>query len=123
SGLVCIALLCGGFFMSLIDLTHQYDEAGTVYLTASNASGLILVLLSLGTFFWIFTSAWPGAQEMKAAKKKEESVTQAKTASLEHALSLLVMDFIKEREQKRERYAREHYNPTAEKESPSLHDN
>jgi hypothetical protein len=109
--------------MSLIDLTHQYDEAGTVYLTASNASGLILVLLSLGTFFWIFTSAWPGAQEMKAAKKKEESVTQAKTASLEHALSLLVMDFIKEREQKRERYAREHYNPTAEKESPSLHDN
>lgn len=119
-GLICIALLCGGFFMSLIDLTRQFDETGVVYITASNAAGLILVLLSVGTFFWIFTSAWPGAQETKAAKS--EAATHGKASSLEHALSLLVMDFIKERELKREHAEQRRYtSPPAEKETPPIY--
>ncbi|MGZ3743575.1 MAG: hypothetical protein ACXWRE_09560 [Pseudobdellovibrionaceae bacterium] len=99
SGLICILFLCGGFFMSLIDLTSQFDRNGFIQFTASTAGGVILVLFSLSVFFWIFTSAWPGTQEKKMT---EMEAPAQPTSSLEHALSLLVMDFIKEREFKRQ---------------------
>jgi hypothetical protein len=124
-GLACVLLLCGGFFMSLIDLTQQYDQEGIVRFTASFGSGLVLVALTLGAFIWIFASAWPGANAKERLKEKEEGA-KAPTSSLEQALATLVMDFVKEREQKRELQAQHAapMPPTAsslEKESPSLY--
>lgn len=120
-GLVSVALLCGGFFMGLIDLTTQYDRDGVVRATASNISGFALVALTLGTFTWIFKRAWPG---VKAAEEKDKAVEEAKEhpSGLEQALTLLVMDFVKEREFKREERRelhQQHHVPVSETESTS----
>jgi hypothetical protein len=126
-GLGCILLLCGGFFMGLIDLTTQMDREGAIRATASAVSGFVLVAIALGVFFWIFTRAWPGARNMKAKKEEKE----APAGGLEQALTLLVMDFIKERELKREerrevREERRHphappVSETSERTPPPLH--
>ncbi len=115
-GLACILILCGGFFMSVIDLTNQFDREGTLHFTANFTGGIILVAIALSVFSWIFVSVWPGARN----KKKSEPVSPSQTSgsALEQALSLLVMDFIKEREYKRAHKRennREHHEPPIEK--------
>jgi hypothetical protein len=118
SGLACILILCGGLFMSIIDLTSQFDREGSLRFTASFASGGILLTISLGVFFWIFTSAWP---ETRSKIMIENEAPQATASALEQALSLLVIDFIKEREYKREQ--RMPPEPRREKEPPPHHNN
>lgn len=122
-GLVCVTLLCGGFFMGLIDLTNQYDQEGAVRATAGSITGFALAAIAIGIFTWIFKSAWPG---VKAVEKTEEA--KENPSGLEQALTLLVMDFIKEREFKREErrqqypvppHPAEHHVPLSEKESTS----
>ncbi len=119
-GIASVLLLCGGFFMGLIDLTTQMDRDGVIRASAGAVSGFALMALALGVFFWIFTRAWPGARNVKA--QQEEKAVPA--AGLEQALTLLVMDFIKERELKREE-RRHPYTPpiseTNERPPPPLH--
>jgi hypothetical protein len=126
-GLACVLLLCGGFFMGLIDLTTQMDREGVVRASASAVSGFVLVALALGVFFWIFTRAWPGARHAKEKQAEKE----ASPGGLEQALTLLVMDFIKEREIRRaerreDREERHHphtppLSETPERTPPPLH--
>lgn len=115
-GLTCILILCGGFFMSVLDLTSQYDREDGLHFTANVYSGVTLVAVALSMFFWIFTSAWPGIQEAKTPKK--ELPPQDTTSSLEQAISLLILDFVKERE-----YKREHRERPKEKDPSPLHNN
>lgn len=121
AGLSCVLILCGGFFMSIIDLTQQYDREGVVRFTASLGSGFVLMAITLGIFAWIFISAWPGAREHAAKERLKEVSPKVTSSSLEQALATLVLDFVKEREQKREQT--HHPAPTTppEKESPSLY--
>lgn len=100
----------GGFFISLINATSQYDQTGAVNFTSTLGSGLVLILIAVGTFAWVFGSAWPGVKQSKAAHKAEqehhhhqqqEQAHQHQPSSLEYALSMLVMDFVKERELRR----------------------
>lgn len=105
AGLACVLLLCGGFFMSVIDLTRQYDREGVVRFTASTGSGLVLVVLTLAAFIWIFTSGWPGANAKERLQREKEEASKASPSTLEQALATLVLDFVKEREQKRELHA------------------
>lgn len=113
-GLTCVLILCGGFFLSLIDLTTQIDREGTLSMTAQTLAGLALVLLSASVFYWIFNHAWPG---LKSNSKPKDLPSPAPASSLEQALSLLVMDFVKERQLKREEH--HHASPPKEKESPT----
>ena len=122
-GLTCVLLLCGGFFMGLIDLTTQADRnGGNIQPTASATSGFALVVIAAGIFTWIFTRAWPG---VKAEREKKAEIKEHHASTLEQALTLLVMDYIKEREMKREeRHQQQHPSPasTMEREpSPPLH--
>lgn len=115
AGLTSVILLSGGFFMGLIDITTQYDRDGVVRATASSITGFSLVALSIIGFTWVFTRAWPG---VKAVKEKEEKAAREHTSGLEQALTLLVMDFIKEREFKREERRHQGPIPQSQEESP-----
>lgn len=106
-GIASVAILCGGFFMGLIDITTQYDRDGVVRATASSMTGFALAAIAIATFTWIFKSAWPG---VKSAEKAEDTTIEVKQSvhGLEQALTLLVMDYIKEREFKREELRQSH---------------
>lgn len=114
-GLVCVTLLCGGFFMGLIDLTNQFDREGSVRATAGNITGFALAAIAIGIFTWIFKRAWPGVKEVA----KTEEASKENPSGLEQALTLLVMDYIKEREFKREERRQQHHVPVPEKEPSS----
>lgn len=121
AGLACVLFFCGGFFLSLIDFTTQFDREGALLMSARAGSGLILVTLSSGILVWIFTQAWPGVQRKNLFKTEPPSPPKQNT--LEQALALLVMDFIKERENKRQAStgAPPPSAPTEKDESPLYH--
>jgi hypothetical protein len=108
--LASVIFICGGFFISLVDATHQYDQEGMIRFSSTFLSGVVLALVAVGIFIWVFASAWPGAQhnrmKAKLKDKMDEMAEQAKPApspsSIEQALTALIMDFVHEREAKRE---------------------
>ena len=104
--LACVILFCGGFFISLIDATRQFDLSGSVGMTSTLAAGLVLALIGVGVFTWIFTSAWPGLNETKEKlREKTEAMRNPppppQPSSIEQAVTALIMDFVHEREQNR----------------------
>lgn len=105
AGLGAVALICGGFFMSLIDITNQYDSNGFVTWTSTLLSGLILMAVSLSGLAYVYYVAWPGlrvAESRRTLHEEEERRNRSyPQSSLEQALSALVMDFVKEREIRR----------------------
>jgi hypothetical protein len=112
-GLACVLFLCGGFFMGLIDLTTQIDRDGTARATAGAISGFVLVAMALGVFYWIFSHAWP---DIRSQKTEQPGKEHASPSSFEHALTLLVMDYIKEREMRREEFR---HHPPSQPSQPS----
>lgn len=121
SGLACVLILCGGFFWTAIEIAGQFDRDGAVHASASAITGVVLIAISLGTFFWVFNKAWPGVKAKEQAQEQAKENPQ-QVSTLEHALSLLVMDFVKEREvrreERRERHPSHDHAPfTAENES------
>jgi hypothetical protein len=118
--LASVIFICGGFFISLIDATRQYDQTGGIALSSTFIAGAILALVAVGIFTWVFTSAWPGAQnerlQRKLKNKMEDFAEHAAPpppppSSIEHALSALIMDFVHERESNRERRGPEGHHP------------
>lgn len=98
-GLASVILLCGGLFISILNATTQYDRSGLIAWTATFSSGIALILIAAVTFSFVFLRAWPQSFRMK---QKEQPTAPAGTSSLENALAALVMDYVKEREIKRE---------------------
>lgn len=112
----------GGFFISLINATTQYDRDGVIGFTATFVSGLVLIVLAIAAFAWVFNSAWPGVKKYKTMHRHQESrefreqqehvhAQPKQPSSLEQALSMLVMDFVHERQARR-----------AESQSPLMND-
>lgn len=100
TGIAAVIFFCGGFFISLFNATTQYDSTGNVFLTATLSGGLGLIALAAITFGLVFLRAWPGVIEEKHRAKAEQA--QAPGGSLEQALAMLVRDFVKEREMRRQ---------------------
>lgn len=100
TGIAAVIFFCGGIFISLFNATTQYDNTGRMFLTATLSGGLTLIVLAVITFGIIFLRAWPGIKERKSKHKFTATGT-----SLEQALSLLVLDYVKERQIKREAQA------------------
>lgn len=97
-----IILFCGGFFIALLDTTAQYDRSGEIFLTATLAAGLALLAVSVIIFSYVFLRAWPGAHPEKTMRfQSKETPNYRPPSSLENALAALVMDFVKERESRR----------------------
>lgn len=100
AGVAAVIFLTGGFFISLINATTQYDEIGEVAMSATLSGGLGLILLALITFGVVFLQAWPGIKKRKQHEKEMKEAAMA-GGPLEQALALLVTDFVKEREMRR----------------------
>jgi len=118
-GLILVLILCGGIFMSAVDLAQQYDREGVVRFTASTGTGLTMVLITLILFAWVFLAAWPGTRA-HAADHSPEAGAKTPPSSLEQALATLVLDFVKERELKREQAHQSLPAHAAESGAPSL---
>ncbi|XGC82125.1 hypothetical protein ACES2L_06460 [Bdellovibrio bacteriovorus] len=104
-----VLLFVAGFFIALLNLTMQYDRVGYVSFTATLGAGVGLMVVAAAMFAWIFLGAWPGASDtrkaMKKAKKEVKERVEETPNTLEGALSLLVLDYVKERQEKRDMYA------------------
>lgn len=105
AGLATVALICGGFFMFLLDITRQYDTNGFVTWTSTLISGMVIMAVALSGLAYVYFVAWPGirsAESRRTIHEEEERRNRAHPqTSLEQALSALVMDFVKEREIRR----------------------
>lgn len=103
TALASMIFICGGLFISLIDATRQYDQAGIINFSSTFISGLVLMLIAAGIVTWVFASAWPGVKKQgPQVQEVLERDTRPQPNTLETALSALIMDFVKERELKRE---------------------
>jgi hypothetical protein len=109
-----VLLLCGGLFIVILELTAQYDRIGHLSWSATLLGGMGLAFVSTFVFATIFLLAWP-TPTITARFPLEEPLRT--TPPLEIALSSLVMDYIKEREMRRETKPR----PPPTEESPSAH--
>jgi hypothetical protein len=119
---IAVVLLCSGLMMSIIDATTQYDKNSIITFSATFNTGLVLALLAVISFTFIFTRAWPGVREHRnefRAETKSSSLGFSRASSkpephhaggLEQAISALIVDFVKEREVRRQSNAR----PTGE---------
>jgi hypothetical protein len=97
SGLV---LLLVGVLVSYFNLLAQYDRVGTVVLGAVPTGGLVLSLIGSGIIYNASKT-----QSNKTNQKKQRPIAEQQanqSPPIEQAIALLIMDFIKEREQARE---------------------
>lgn len=111
------AVMCGSFFMFLIDSTRQYDFSGVILWNATLTVSSILFLCSIAVLAYVYFYAWPGAEApsenllrsgvQAGPRHSYSSATNHKApSSIENALSLLVLDYVQERQEKRAaRYA------------------
>ncbi|UXR64002.1 hypothetical protein EZJ49_13105 [Bdellovibrio bacteriovorus] len=115
AGLCAIAFICGGFFMFLLEATRQYDRAGMIFWNSTLITSSVLVLLAVGGLSYVYFMAWPGVRaarnRQEVREEEERHQHEHPVGSLEQALAALVMDFVKERESKREHRA--HTPPSA----------
>ncbi|AHZ84075.1 hypothetical protein [Bdellovibrio bacteriovorus] len=120
-GLGAIAFVCGGIFMFLTEATSQYDRAGFVMWNSTLITSLTLVALAVGGLSYVYFYAWPGVraagERREAAEADFKRQQEIQAGSLEAALSALVMDFVKEREMRRELRARSPSNSATSSES------
>lgn len=132
AGLATTALACGGIFISLVDITTQYDQEGFMAWTATLSGGLFLTLASLAGLGYVYFRAWPGTQKMAEAREHQAEERFARKppgpGSLEQALAALVMDYVKEREDRRASRSQSfheetshHRDRSSESESPRFH--
>ncbi|WP_374079524.1 hypothetical protein [Bdellovibrio bacteriovorus] len=101
TGLCAVILFCGGFFISLLDSTTQYDRTGGIAWTATLSAGIGLIAVAAITFAYVFLRAWPGARHVHHQTHHRRFETPRPSSSLENALATLVMDFVRERETRR----------------------
>lgn len=113
-GIGAVAFFTGGLFISLLDATRQYDTQGVVYWSSTLIAGGVIALLAAGLIAYVFMRAWPGASPSNVIMKEtKEEVHHHHTSSLEQALAVLVMDFVKEREHRRAHPTEPHAPPRA----------
>lgn len=99
-----VIFFCGGFFIALIDTTSQYDRVGYVGWSSTLLAGLGLIAIASTIFATVFNRAWPHPQHSHQ-EQIHEQVQPPPTSNIEAALSALIMDFVKERELRRQAYS------------------
>lgn len=122
AGMSVCAIMVGSFFMFLIDASRQFDSTSGVAWNATLSVSTVLFILSFGALSYIYLAVWPGArseferqQNHAIGLNNEKSLTfsessrtpaQKSPSQIESALSLLVLDYIEDRQnRRRERYA------------------
>lgn len=106
-GIAAIILLSGGLFVAALEAARQLDSSAALQINSVILTGLGLSFISLLVLIIVFRN-WPGVQARKQRLRMEraqlraqrESIGQA--VSLDQAVAMLILDFIKEREEKRQ---------------------
>jgi uncharacterized membrane protein len=101
-------MLTAGVYMAAVSVTAQADLGLRPRMSAMTWAGVIMALVPvlLLTFAWFKSSGQ--THDSKPSKRSRRKNESAQPTSLESAVALLVTDFVKEREMKREmRYERE----------------
>ena len=107
-------LFAAGVIISLIEFTSQVDRFGVVWPSATLVGGLTLSALSVAVLIFSFTSKAFDLRYVRSQKsrrqeslfdshKVEGSSSTRAQSPLEEALGVLIMDFVNERKQNRER--------------------
>lgn len=112
-------MFTAGIYMTVISLTAQADLGLVPRMTAMTWAGVIMALVPV----LILSFAWykSSPHEAKPARRRRKIPEQQPT-TIEAAIALLVTDFVKEREMKREiRFAREARMAEAEMNSQRLY--
>ena len=92
-----MALFCVGVTMAVSELASQIDNNQSVDWNGKLTSGVILAVITLGTFLYFLSQkAW-----LKAASLREEE-KKSGPSPMEEALSILIKDIVVERQMKRE---------------------
>lgn len=115
-GLAATIFFCGGFFITLINMSAQWDQTRQVVWSATLISGLVLMGLALIVYIGLYASFTKDDREEVLAERDERQKAERfrqssrryaagrrpeSAATLETALAALVMDFIHERQEKR----------------------
>lgn len=116
-GLCSILFFCGGSFMAILDATLQYDRTGSITHSSTLWTGVGLAVVFLGSYLYVFMRAWPGAK--KAAAKTDTKQEQS-PSDLEHAIAMLLKDFVDARkfrraERRQQETAKEFYSSQEDK--------
>lgn len=116
-GLAATIFFCGGFFIALINMSAQWDQNRQILWSATLISGLVLMGLALIVYIGLYASFTKDDREEVLAEREEKQKKERfqkssrryaagrrpeSASTLESALAALVMDFIHERQDKRE---------------------
>lgn len=97
-------LLTGGILITLIEFTRQIDQFRVVWPSATLIGGFLLSILGVSALIYSFTAKTFDLRYASASNTKGQNPQGSSAhvpSPLEEALSLLVMDFVNERKQKR----------------------
>lgn len=93
-GLAGLFLSLVGFISAYFNILSEFDKSGTVGFSAVTGGGLFLLFLGV---ILIFVSG----RMTKGTPKPKPVEPQARSSNIEQAISMLIMEFVKEREEKR----------------------
>ena len=107
------AIMCGSFFMFLIDSTRQYDFSGVILWNATLTVSSILFVCSMAALAYVYFYAWPGGNPptesfsrtgdpLGSQQQTAQSTNHKAPSAIENALSLLVLDYIQDRQERRQ---------------------
>lgn len=97
SSLIFSLLMVGGFFITLIEGSFAYEAEGVLYPTTLFKAGLLLFLVSVGSMIFIFARKQNWSVTPLESKKEERT-----SHPIEDAVLMLIHDFVKERESRRQ---------------------
>lgn len=98
-------LFVSGLLMAIYQMTSQYDSRGYIAMNSSLATGLVLAGLSLLTLLGLFSAtAWETRfkQQIVPAPQPKHKTTSEAPNAFEQALTMLVTEFVKDRDLQRQ---------------------
>ncbi len=106
AGLIIVAgvgtMFSAGVVITTLTLTGQYDQGLFPRLTATTYGGLGMILISLVITVIVYYSSSRGSEEYDRRNRRKKVKENSKGSSIEDAVVLLINDFVRERESKRE---------------------
>lgn len=101
SSVGALALFCSGFYAFVTHVAWQLDQYGGLQMTATLMITLVLWIVSLGVIVYCLRpTTW-----LKSTGVEKPPARPA--GAIEGAVAMLIMDFIKERESRRDRPTKE----------------
>jgi hypothetical protein len=106
---VTAIILGSGIVLTAHEYASQYDTSGRVTFTATLITGIALILVSIPLLIFVFSKkVWQSNfhgegmfAALRESTEKQKSKDDSGIPSLDQALSLLLIDYIEERKQKR----------------------